>query len=79
MFDLNKFLDNGYLDSEEFVDCPLDWQKRGLQETASGYGMKLTTRHKVPFNGRLYRVYATCISNVASYWILSKGKKIYCR
>lgn len=62
---------------EELVDAPLDWQAAGLQQTASGYGLKLTTRYKINYNGRAYRVYCTCISNVGSYWFTCRGRKIY--
>ena len=68
-----------WLAFDVFIDAPLWWHDAGLSETASGYGTKLTTRYKHKHNGRLYRVYATCISNVASYWILAKGKKIFIR
>ena len=64
---------------EDLVAYPLDWQKRGLQETASGYGKKLTTRYKVKYQGRMRRVYAVCYSNVASYYIFVKGEKLYLR
>lgn len=56
---------------------PLWWHLQGLQQTASGFGRRLTTRYKVQHNGRLYRVYATCISNVASNWIMVKGVKFH--
>lgn len=59
------------------VDSPLWWHKAGLQQTATGYGRKLTTRYKVQFEGKLYRVYATCYSNVASHWFTVKGEKIF--
>ena len=61
----------------ELEDHPLWWHLQGRQETATGYGQRLTTRYKVRHNGRLYRVYATCISNVSSNWIEAKGVKIY--
>ena len=62
-----------YIDatSDDFVESLLPWQELGLQETASGYGLRLTTSYKVPYKGRLYRVYASCVSNVASHWIKS--------
>lgn len=45
-----------------------------------GYGKKITTEKMVKLsNGKMYRVYATCISNVASHWILKEGKKIHLR
>ncbi len=58
-------------------DHPLGWHLQGLQQTASGYGRRLTTRYKVRHEGRLYRVYATCISNVASNWIMVNGVKLH--
>jgi hypothetical protein len=43
-----------------------------LMETRSGYGMKLTSDYKVKFNGKNYRLYWTCISNVGSIWFTCK-------
>jgi hypothetical protein len=54
---------------------PLPWQEQGLQETASGYGAKLTTVWKARFDGRLYRVYCTIYSNNGTCWFVSKGRK----
>mgnify|MGYP005995729025 CR=1 FL=1 len=50
-----------------------------LGMNATGYGKKITTIYKVPFNGRFFRVYATCFSNCASHWIMSKGEKLFVR
>lgn len=55
----------------------LDWQKRGLRETASGYGSKLTTTYKVLYNDRWFRVYCTIFSNCGTLWIKSKNKTLY--
>lgn len=66
-----------YLDSSELVDAPLWWHLEGLSQTASGYGRKLTTSHKIHYEGKLYRIYATCFSNAASHWFTVKGKRIY--
>ncbi|MDO8611124.1 MAG: hypothetical protein Q7R95_11415 [bacterium] len=66
-----------YADRTELVDSPLEWQKRGLQQTASGYGRKLTTSLKINFNGKLRRIYCTCFSNAGSCWFITKGKKIF--
>jgi len=55
----------------------LPWQKRGLQQTASGYGMKLTNPYMIHFEGKLRRIYTTCFSNVGSNWFIYKGKRIY--
>ncbi len=70
-----------YLDSDYVViDRPLWHHKLGLTYTANGYGRKLPTRYMLSFNcGRFRRIYATCFSNVASYWVIVSGKKLYLR
>ena len=69
---------NDYLPaSTELKDAPLRWHTQGLSQTATGYGLHLTTHHKALYNGRWYRVYAACISNVASHWIETKGRRLY--
>ena len=57
------------------------WQKRGLMQTATGYGRKLTTEYMLalPDSPRPYRVYAICYSNVASFYILRKGERLFLR
>ena len=62
-------------DNVDLIESPLEWQKRGLRQTATGYGSKLTTHYKVPFNGKQYRVYATCFSNCATLWFTVNGKR----
>lgn len=67
-----------YLDNEyDLIDSPLPWQSLGLQETASGYGRKLTSHFKISFEGKQYRIYTTCFSSSGSSWFKVKGKKIY--
>lgn len=66
-----------FVDTDNLVYCPLWWQKQGLQQTASGYGHKLITALKIDFEGKLYRLYATCFSNVASVWFTYRGERIY--
>lgn len=66
-----------YTDIEDLVECPLDWQKLGLQQTASGYGRKLTTSRKINFNKKFYRIYCTQFSNAGSHWFTVKGVRIY--
>jgi hypothetical protein len=57
------------------------WQKQGLQQTATGYGGKLTTEYTItlPDMPRPYRVYAICYSNCASFYILRGGKMLFLR
>lgn len=66
------YINNGYLEWH-----PMWWHKKGLQETASGYGSKLNTGYKTKYNGRLYRVYCCIWSNIGSLYIISKGKRLY--
>lgn len=51
---------------------PLAWQLLGLQYTASGYGTKIPTRWMVRHEGRQRRVYACCISNTETLYVLVK-------
>lgn len=62
---------------KELTYCPPKWMAAGLQETASGYGMRLNSGWKINFNNKLYRVYITQISNASSAWFTVKGKTIY--
>ena len=59
------------------VSTHLPWQLLGLQQTATGYGNKLTTIYKTAHNGRMYRVYAVCWSNSATFYILVKNQPLY--
>ncbi len=49
----------------------------GQHET--GYGLKITTDIVLKFQNekRERRVYATCISNAASHWIMYNGRKVH--
>lgn len=62
-------------EDQPLIDSPLWWHDKGLSQTATGYGGKLTTRYKIAFNGKKYRVYATCISNCTSLWFTASGKR----
>ena len=68
-----------YIDNGNLVYKPLWWHEQGLQQTATGYGRKLTTPYKTAHNGRLYRVYCVCFSNVGSLYIISKGQRFHLR
>lgn len=66
-----------YASYTDLLHCPLVWQKHGLQQTASGYGQKLTTEHKISFCDKLYRLYCTQYGNAGSVWFTAKGEKIH--
>lgn len=57
---------------EHLIIAQLSWQKRGLQQTQTGYGNKLTTSYKLCFDGIVYRVYSICHSNCSSEYIQTK-------
>lgn len=59
------------IDTEkDLIDAPMWYHKRGLQQTASGYGRKLNSGKKYRFNGRLYRVYICQYSNSGTAYII---------
>ena len=61
------------------IDAPLWWHTAGKQKTASGYGTKIETSHKVNYKGRDRRVYADQYSNSAYTYIFVKGEKVTVR
>ena len=65
-----------FADGADLIEAPMWWHLRGLTQTATGYGRKLNTGRKINFNGRAYRLYATCFSNNASVWFTVRGVKI---
>jgi hypothetical protein len=62
----------------EVIEKPLPWQRQGLQETASGYGAKLTSSRMIRLpDGRTRRIYITRYGNIGSLWITLNGKKLF--
>lgn len=61
------------------IECqPLPWQKAGQQQTASGYGAKLTSTHIVRLpSGKTRRIYITQYGNAGSAWIVLSGQKLF--
>lgn len=66
-----------YVERNEFIEKPLWWHKRGLMQTRTGYGRKLTTDLMIHFNGRLRRVYACVYSNAGSCYIIHNGQWLF--
>ena len=48
--------DRLYVSRADLLYCPLEWQKRGKSETATGYGVKLRTPYKIRHAGRRLRM-----------------------
>lgn len=68
-----------WADGDELVVRQLPWQRRNLQQTASGYGAKLASCWMINFMGRLRRIYVACYSNSGTSWFLYKGERIVVR
>ena len=60
----------GLYEEREVVEAPLWWHTLGLQQTASGYGLKLTTPYKIQWGGKQRRVYCAQISNTVSLFVM---------
>ena len=59
----------------DLIVSPLWYHTRGLMQTASGYGRKLSTEWKIKYAGRLRRIYCCCFSNSGSLYIIVNGKE----
>lgn len=70
---------DGPTDESHIVEKPLWYHKRGLMQTASGYGSKLVTSKMLKVGKRLHRIYVVCYSNAGSAYIIRKGKREYLR
>ena len=70
-----------YLDAIESKDAPLWWHLQGLSETASGYGMRLTSRTMVRTEpaGKWRRVYVAQISNAGTAYVVVRGERVCIR
>lgn len=54
---------------------PLEWQKKGLQYTATGYGSKIPTQYKAFVNGKFRRVYCRIFSNIGTCFVMIGKEK----
>ena len=56
----------------------LEWQRRGLQYTATGYGTKIPTTKVIRWSdGKVRRVYCDIYSNIGSCYCMIHGCKVY--
>lgn len=56
------------------AERPLEWQRRGVQYTATGYGTKIPTSKVIKWSdGKVRRVYCDIYSNVGSCYCLVHG------
>lgn len=59
------------------AERPLDWQRLGLQYTATGYGTKIPTSKVIAWSdGKVRRVYCDIYSNTGSCYCLIHGCKV---
>lgn len=68
-----------FIPEEDTKYKPMIHHELGLTYTATGYGTKLPTRWMIYFQGIWRRVYAICISNVSTAYVLVKGEKLIVR
>ena len=59
---------------KDTIESPLWFHKRGLMQTATGYGRKLATSKKYRYKNRLYRIYVCQYSNSGTAYILHKNQ-----
>ena len=57
----------------ESREKPLWWQEKGLVETPTGYGRRLTSSTQIKWAGRWRRVYVYCFSNSGTAYIGKPG------
>mgnify|MGYP005867172001 CR=1 FL=1 len=62
--------------NKDAIYSPLRHHRLGLMETSTGCGSKLRTPYKVPYKGRVRRVYAICYGNAATMYIVYKGQRL---
>ena len=53
----------------------LEWQKQGLQYTATGYGAKIPTQYKAFVQGKFRRVYCKIYSNIGTCFVMIGKQK----
>ena len=54
----------------------LEWQKKGLSYTSTGYGRKIPTQYKVLHENKWKRVYCCIYSNSGTFYIESDRKPV---
>lgn len=65
-----------YITPDEIKEAPLEWQRRGLQYTATGYGKRIPTTRMARVGKRWHRIYCAIFSNSGTCYIESKGKDL---
>ena len=65
------------IDALQIKHDPLEWQKKGIQFTASGYGGRIPTANKVFAWGRWYRIYCAIWGNIGVCFIESNGYRFF--
>jgi hypothetical protein len=78
---VSQMVEGYYLDELESKIELLDWQRKGRQYTASGYGSRIPTAHKVrlPGDNRWLRVYCSIWSNIGTCYVLRNSERIIIR
>lgn len=74
---MNNELKRLTVNESELIHNPLWYHKRGLMQTATGYGRKIATEKMIKHNGRLKRIYCCIYSNSGSLYIMDKKEWIF--
>lgn len=61
---------------QDLIENPLEWQKAGKFETATGYGNKLHTPYMLDYDRKRRRLYCRCFSNVGVTYIIVRGEEV---
>lgn len=72
MSDINRY-EGPVLD---LIHKPLWFHERGLSQTRTGYGSKLSTSWMVDLFGRRRRVYAICWSNAVTNYVIVNNERL---
>lgn len=74
-----RIIEYADISEKDFVRSPLWYHEKGLMQTATGYGYKLSTIYKVKHDNRWKRVYCSCHSNIGSLYIIYNKRPLYIR
>lgn len=70
----------GHVHPVAILDRPLWWHRRGLSQTASGYGSRLTSpRVAVLPGGHHRRIYVTRWANAGTAWVVVARERVLLR
>lgn len=71
-------MDTVTINGEEYptIHAPMWYHKRGLMQTATGYGKRINTGYKVEYLGRARRIYCCIFSNAGTCYIIVNKQQV---